>query len=340
MVYIKKHLFLLFSLSVLLASGPVFAATQAKATQPGQPATGPGGQDYPYSKTLATGYGSGAERYWIIEPAQADDGKPLPVVLFAHGLGLTSHSAYRSWINHLVRRGNIVIYPVYHTGGVVDPTNFTDETATACRNALARCDGKQHKLADLKRFTMVGHSAGGTIIANLAARPKHFGLPAPKALLLLQPGDTKADHGIGALFASITEDHSTIPQGTLMLIVDVKNDYFVSPKAGKRIYDNAKKVDEQNKRRLLLQSDEHGEPAIVADHMLPMGWTNKQTSQGRVNTYDYAAWRWFDALQAAAQGDEQQREQVFGEAALDLGKWSDGTPVRRPEDVSGDRLER
>lgn len=328
----KKYLFIVILLGVLLASGPTIAAEKSMATPPGQPATGPGGQDYPFSKTRATGYGSGAQRYWIIEPDQADDGKALPVVLFAHGFGLTSHSAYRSWINHLVRRGNIVIYPVYHTGGVVDPKTFTNETATATRKALAKCDGTQHKLADLKRFTMLGHSLGGTISANLAARPKHFGLPAPHALLLLQPGDTKADHGIGAFFASLTEDHSTIAPGTLMLIVDVKNDYFVSPKAGRRIYDNAKKIDQKNKRHLLLQSDGHGEPTIVADHMLPMGWTDRQTSQGRVNAYDYAAWRWFDAIQAAGQGDKEQNELVFGEAAVDLGKWSDGKPVRRPID--------
>lgn len=323
-----------FWLSVVLAIGCAAADTQAQPIPPSQPATGPGGKDYLFSKTLATGYGEGEKRYWIIEPDQAAD-EALPVILFAHGFGLTNHSAYRAWINHLVRKGNIVIYPAYHIGGIVDPTTFTDETAAATRKALEQCDGKRHRLADTDRFTMVGHSLGGTIIANLAARPKHFGLPVPKALMLLQPGDTKADKGIGALFPSITEDHSTIPTGTLMLIVDVENDYFVSPKAGQRIVDNATKIEVKNKRRLLLQTDGHGEPAIIADHMLPMAWTDRQGDQGRINVYDFACWRWFDALQAAAHGDDLSRDLVFGEAAIDLGKWSDGTPVRPPVDTAG-----
>jgi pimeloyl-ACP methyl ester carboxylesterase len=293
---------------------------------------------YRFERVASVAYGEGENAYWIIEPRDTWD-KPLPVVLFVHGLGLTNFSAYRTWINHLVAKGNIVIYPAYHTGGIVDPTTFTDNTAKAAAQALARCDGKQRKLADTKRFTMIGHSLGGTIIANLAARPEHYKLPAPGALMLLQPGDTKSDKGLGALFPSITEDHATIPKGTLMLVVDCEGDYFVSPKAGERLYDNAKSIGAKDKRRLLLRTDDYAEPAIIADHMLPMAWTYDQKSKGRVNAYDFALWRWFDALQATAHGEDQQREHVFGEAALDLGKWSDGTPVRPPIDVEAVKLE-
>jgi len=183
------------------------------------------------------------------------------------------------------------------------------------------------------------NSLGGTIIANLAARPEHYKLPAPKALLLLQPGDTKSDKGFGSLFPSITEDHTTISQGTLMLIIDCEGDYFVSPKSGQRIYDNATSIEVKDKRRLLLRTDDHAEPAMIADHMLPMAWSHDQESQGRVNAYDFALWRWFDALQATALGDEKLRDHVFGEAALDLGRWSDGTPVRPPVDATAVKLE-
>ena len=319
-------------LSVALTAGPVCAESADRPSPPIQAATGPGGRDYSFNAVEATAYGKGAEGYWIIEPKQRAD-KPRPVVLFVHGLGLTQYTAYQSWIIHLVRKGNVVIYPRYHTGGLVDPTVFTGAAATAWSKAIARCDGKGHGLVDPKQLTMIGHSLGGTIIANLAARPQHYNLPAPKALMLLQPGDTKSDQGLGAFFPSLTEAHSTIAQGTLMLIVDVEGDYFVSPKAGQRIYDNTTSIDAKDKRRLLLRTDDHSEPAIIADHMLPMAWTDRQASQGRVNAYDFAVWRWFDALQASALGDKQQHRLVFGEAALDLGQWSDGTPVRMPVDA-------
>ena len=111
---------------------------------------------------------------------------------------------------------------------------------------------------------------------------------------------------------------------------------MVSPKVGQRIYDNATLVDPKDKRRLLLKTDGHGRPAIVADHLLPIGWIDRQEKQIRVNVYDIALWRWFDALRAVVDGEEKLRENVFGDAALDLGEWSDGTKVRPPVDVSVD----
>ncbi|MFK7790872.1 MAG: alpha/beta hydrolase family protein [Phycisphaeraceae bacterium] len=322
---------------VCLAIAPVHVDAMQGPTPPGQVARGPGGTDYRFNGMRVTAFGEGATGYWIIEPRQRVE-EALPVVVFVHGFGLTKYTAYRAWITHLVRKGNVVIYPRYHVGGIVDPTTFTRAAAAGASKALAQCDGKRHASIDRNQLTMIGHSLGGTIVANLAARPKHYNLPVPRALMLLQPGDTKSDNGLGAFFPSLTEDHRTIAKGTLMLIVDVEGDYFVSPKAGLRIYDNAASIDATDKRRLLLKTDDHGEPAIIADHMLPMAWTDRQTSQGRVNAYDFAAWRWFDALQASALGDKQQHVLVFGDAALDLGQWSDGVPVCRPMDAPGDRL--
>ena len=312
---------------VLLCSGPAFA----QPTPPNQPKSGPGSSDYAYEQVRAKAYGEGADGYWIIEPVDTGD-DPLPVVLFVHGLNQTNYTIYGSWIRHLARRGNLVVFPRYQTGGVVDPKTFTTKTAEAMRAALKRCDGRRHPKADTKRFAMVGHSLGGTIIANLAARPKHFGLPTPKAVMPLQPGDTRADGGLGAFFPSITEDHSTIAKGTLMLIVDVDNDYYVSANGGMRIYDKAERIETGDKGRLLLRSDDHGSPALIADHMLPFAWPHGR-GRGEANAYDFAQWRWFDALMATAYGDETQRPIALGNTPeqMDLGKWSDGRPVRKPE---------
>ena len=325
-------------LTVVLAIVPVTADALERPSPPGQPAEGPGGSVYQFEGTEDKSYGEAAGQYWIIEPQNRTD-QALPVVLFVHGMTLSNPNIYDAWIDHLVRKGNVVIFPRYHSGGFVDPKTFTASAASGAVQALAKCDGKRHQKIDTKRFSMIGHSLGGTIVANLAARPEHYKLPTPKALIIMQPGDTKADQGIGALLPSLTEDHGKIPAGTLMLIVDVENDFFVSPMAGQRIYDNAKQVKPADKRRLLLKTDSHGEPALIAGHGLPTGTTNTATSNRAVNTYDFAAWRWFDAMQAIADGDEDQRELVFSDKALDLGKWSDGNPVRRPIDANEDKLE-
>lgn len=304
-------------------------------TPPAQRATGPGGSDYAYERVRVTAYGEGAEGYWIIEPTQsAKTDEPLPVVLFAHGLNQINYRAYDAWLRHLARRGNLVIYPRYQTGGVIDPKSFTPAAARAMREALERCDATQHAKADRERIAMIGHSVGGTIVANLAARPEHFGLPAPQALMLLQPGDTRADRGLGALLPSLTEEHATIAAGTLMLVVDVEDDYFVSPLAGQRILDRAVRIEAQDKNRLLLRDDAHGLPALQADHVLPFAWRNGPgPSPAHADAYDFAMWRWFDALQATAYGDASQRPIALGNTPeqLDLGAWSDGEPVREPD---------
>ncbi|MEM6506635.1 MAG: hypothetical protein AAF711_14460 [Planctomycetota bacterium] len=317
-------------LVVVIVITATSANVQSKPTPPGQPLAGFGGRDYTFVDVRVTIYGEGAEAYWILEPRNRSK-EPLPVVLFVHGLNLPHYASYRSWIHHTVKRGNVVIFPRYQASGLVDPKTFTAEAAKAARSAVAKCDGLDHAKADPDRLTMIGHSLGGTIIANLAARPEHFGLPAPGALMLLQTGDTKADRGLGALLPSISEDHSTIAEGTLMLVIDVENDWIVSPKAGQRILDAAEKVDATDKRRLLLRSDTHGEPALIAGHSVPVAWTNQpRRGRGSTDAFDYALWRWFDALQALADGHDDRRELVFGEAALDLGTWSDGKAVRPP----------
>ena len=88
-----------FFICAVMAVVPALAEAPSPPTQPD---SGPGGTDYAYSRVLATGYGSGDNRCWIIEPDQAGD-EALPVIVFVHGMGQTHHSISRSWINHLVR---------------------------------------------------------------------------------------------------------------------------------------------------------------------------------------------------------------------------------------------
>ena len=56
--------------------------------------------------------GSGARAAWVFvseRPRLA----PLPVVIFMHGYRALDPYDYGAWIDHLVRHGNVVIYPIY-----------------------------------------------------------------------------------------------------------------------------------------------------------------------------------------------------------------------------------
>lgn len=308
------------------------AAGAVVASPPGQPYRGLGGQDYAYGGVVVTEYGKGAGSYWVFEPKGADKAKALPVVLFAHGLNATEYGALWPWIRHMTRRGNLVIYPRYQNMGLVNHCRFTASCASATRKALKRLDGKQHVRADTQRFAMVGHSLGGTIVANLAARYKHFGLPKPRALMPVQPGDVRQATGLAALLPTLTEDHSTIPAGTLMLVIATEKDWVVGTTFAKRIYRDAKQIKKADKDLLVLADDRHGRPALIADHFIPAAFRYGRGGS-QTNAHDFALWRWFDALTDAAFYDGRHRRFALGNTPeqRSLGLWSDGRPVREPK---------
>ena len=56
--------------------------------------------------------------YWLFVPTDPlpgtpRAGEPFPLVIFVHGSGATNADPYLAWIEHLVRRGAVVLYPQY-----------------------------------------------------------------------------------------------------------------------------------------------------------------------------------------------------------------------------------
>ena len=312
-----------------LGGVPVFAQPGARPSPPMQPEVGPGGRDYLYEQMRVTRYGEGADGYWVFEPRGADKTKPLPVLVYLHGLNATPYSTVYLWMRHLVRRGNIVVYPQYQLGLLLNPKVFTKKSAAAIADAIKRLDGKRHFKGDTKRFAIVGHSLGGLIGANLTARAGHYDLPQALALMAVQPGDVKTAQGLGALMPSLAEDHGTIPRDTLMLSIATENDHIVGQSFAKRLYHRASRVPAENKDYILLKDDSHGWPALQTDHFMPFAYINR-AGRARADAYDFALWRWFDALMDAAFYDGKHRDEALGNTAKQrsLGVWSDGRPVR------------
>lgn len=319
---------------MLLLAGPGLAddAALKPPTPPSQPESGPGGRGYAFEHVRVSRYGNEADGYWLFEPARADKAKPLPVVLFVHGMNLPEPGVYQQWIAHLVKRGHLVVYPRYQVGSITDPTTFTESTAKAMRAALTRMDGKRHPKADTERFAMVGHSLGGTIALNLAARPRHYGLPAPKAIMPVLPGDVQADQGLGVFFPKVSGDYSTIDAGTLLLVIASTNDAIVGQRFAKRVYENTTQIKRADKDLLIISDDRHGRPALSADHFMPLAYFSR-SGKREADAYDFALWSWFDALTNAAYGDGEHRARALGNTASQrwLGNWSDGRPVRLVE---------
>jgi len=79
-----------------------------------------------------------------------------------------------------------------------------------------------------------------------------------------------------------------------------------------------------NKDYVLVRSDEHGTPALVADHFLSLSGPSSPP-----DALDfYGPWRLLDALQDCAIRRQECRVALGGTAEQRfMGRWSDGVPV-------------
>lgn len=327
-----------------------------KATPPGQPATGPGGKQYAHANVKKTRYGKGNQEYWIFEP---DTPKPAsaPLIVLIHGWGGMNPLYYGAWLDHLVKRGNIVVYPRYQESLLTPVKDFLPSTLGAIKDAVTRLQKEPgHVKPDLNKFAVVGHSVGGLLAASVTALASESNLPKVRAVMSVEPGITEAPINIPLA------DLKKIPADTLLLSVAGDQDTLVRDTDAKRIYYESTQVPAANKDFIMMVTDTHGTPSLQASHRAPTAmdreYDNGETISGApslngrmgnsssrpngpanqsrrldsmmVNALDfYGTWKLFDALcDAAFYGKNRQyalgntREQRF------MGVWSDGVPVK------------
>lgn len=339
--------FIFVILLVPLIGLPAIAQT---AMPPLQSETGPGGKQLNHQSVVRNRYGSRGTEYWIFEPATPTP-TVAPVVIFMHGWGGTNPLYYGAWIEHLVKRGNIVIYPRYQANLLTGRADFLPNSVSSIKEALARLQTeKDHVRPDLSRVAIVGHSLGGILAASVAAVAKENNLPAMRAVMSVEPGLTRAPASVPM------SDLSKIPSSTLLLSIAGDRDTLVDDADAKRIYYESTQVSARNKDFVKLVSDEHGRPGLIASHRAPTSpdrsydngegdrtaRTDRNPEQGigsqlptgaplpDVNALDYyGIWKLFDALSDAAFFGKN-REYALGNTPQQrfMGKWSDGVPVK------------
>jgi dienelactone hydrolase len=315
------------------------------ADPPGQAASGPGGSDYLHAGVTKSVYGTDANQYWIFEPASPMP-ESAPLIVFSHGWTAMYPVGYEAWIEHIVRRGNIVIYPRYQATLVTSPQEFTDNAIAAVKAAMDVLQTAGHVSPQLDRFALVGHSVGGLLTANMAALAPTVGLPVPKAVMVIEPAISTSIHGIWPGVA--LEDLSAIPSSSLLLVVVGDQDQIAGDADAKRVFSGIPQIPAENKDYVILQSDSHGSPSLVADHYAPaglpgygggleatlatmMGLGDSQTiSKVALNALDYyGVWKLFDGLcDAAFYGKNRQCALGNTPEQRYMGTWSDGVPVK------------
>lgn len=318
-------------------------------TPPSQPETGPGGKQTAHAGVIKNRYGTGGKEYWIYEP---DTPKPTtaPVVIFLHGWGGTNPLYYGAWIDHIVKRGNIVVFPRYQSSILTARSEFTPNTIASLKDAFKRLQNESgHVHPDLTKIATLGHSLGGVLAANVAALASESGLPRVRAVMSVEPGMTRSPGNIPMA------DLKKIESDTLLLAVAGDRDTLVEDYDAKRVYYESSRVSADNKDFIRMLTDERGQPELIASHRAPTA-PDKEYDNGEgdlsarlsragsvtidsqpqsprvpaINALDYfGTWKLFDALCDAA-FFKRNREFALGNTPQQrfMGKWSDGVPVK------------
>ncbi len=209
----------------------------------------------------------GARRAYAFVP-DAPRSNAVPVVFFHHGWLGVSPKNFGALIDHLVRRGAVVIYPVYQDIPQTMPREITALAAAADREALRAVDREYPGMIDHDKVMYYGYSMGAAISLNLALAPEKYGLPAPRALALMAPGDAK--HVVrGPEAASIIGDVSKLPPELAVALVAGSADTSIGLPTARELASRMCQLRRDRRTLLILPSDESGGTHVKAGHSSP-----------------------------------------------------------------------
>jgi pimeloyl-ACP methyl ester carboxylesterase len=335
-------------------------------TPPGQPEKGPGSADYPNETVIKRAVGHASAATFAFHAA-GEARTARPVIIFLHSWGAANPQYYGGWIEHLARRGNLVLFPRFQEVNRTRPADATANAATLVRDALEALKDDKEARPDLERTAVIGHLAGAAIGLNLAIDPGEDGLPMPKLVFALMPGGIASDEKSRGI---LLEDLGKLDPNTLLITMSGDRDYLPTDRASRRILRETTAVPPNRKLFMRAPSDSHGYPVTSATLASPgsplpaydgaaiklppdpprdpkekplrwkwtadMALTGEQTvltgqlGSNRTDTLDFLAyWKTFDlALEAAFAGHDAASLRADSRF-VDMGAWSDGWPMKR-----------
>ncbi|WP_143821389.1 alpha/beta hydrolase [Moraxella pluranimalium] len=313
----------------------------------------------PYSKTYykqkevypavtAHSMGEGAQRVYVFLPTEtpAHVNTKMPVVFLHHGwLGMNPMN-FGALIDHLARSGHAVIYPVYQESEATNPATITKEAVDADKRALTFLQEQGYTI-DPDRVMYVGFSMGSAISLNIALDPTHFGLPKPKGMVLMNPGDA---HHVkkGEQAKSIISDISHFPTDIPIVVMSGEGDTSIGLPTARKIASKLCHLPNTHRSLLILPSDSHagktvksghgsaGSPDFrynfeLTSHDYPKTLIGREEFEDTVslNQLDFHGfWRAIVDLNDSLAHGSPVVLGAQGAKDLPLGAWDDGTPFK------------
>jgi hypothetical protein len=353
-------------LTTLLLLGSCWVAPASlAAAPPKQPESGAGGADYAASDVAKRAVGTASSGTFVFHGA-GPAAQPRPVAVFFHSWGAANPALYGGWIEHLARKGYLVLFPRFQEVNRTRPADATARAASLVESALAALADDPNARPDPKRLAYIGHLAGVPIALNLAAKAGEGALPAPKFVFGVIPGgvaSSETERGI------LLQDLSTIDASTLLVTMIGDREHLPSDRLARRMLQEASAVPTTRKLFMRVGSDDHGFPALTATLASPGSpkpdydasaikvppdpprdpkqrntwrWSadmalsgpqtiiTQQLGSNVIDTLDYLAfWKTFDLAAEAAFAGKDAAALLRDPKFIDMGTWTDGWPVRR-----------
>ena len=308
---------------------------------PGEPSTGYGSAEAEISPGFTEytqGSAAAGDLTWYYVPDTLKYGSSAPVVVFLHGFATLVPALYHTHIEHLVREGNIVIFPQYQKStlagflseaglGKAADQNVWARRAVASVNAVLEALGDK---VDMDEVYLYGHSLGGLICLAWQA---DGGVPV-RAMVLSHP-EVDSQQGIPPFVKSLLHiieipwrDYApaiNVP----VIILNGTDDHIAPVSQSKAIM--ALLTSAPSKVLYVAQHDGHGYPPLSPNHGAPLdvvwGLPPHLRIFGISGELDALDWRYyFAALDAVMDG---WRDQL----PFNMGMWSDGVPVRPVQEL-------
>ena len=169
---------------------------------------------------------------------------------------------YGGWIEHLARKGNLVLYPRFQDVNRSRPADASALAASLIKTSLEALADDPNARPDLKRVAYIGHLAGVPIALNLAAGAETYEIPAPEADLRHHARWHRQRPRRSGAFCS--QDLSTIAADTLLITMSGDRDHLPGDRASRMILQEASAVPASRKLFMRAGSDDHGFPALTA----------------------------------------------------------------------------
>jgi dienelactone hydrolase len=354
------------SLITFALLGSCLAAPAAfAASPPQQPEKGPGSADYKIAEVIKTGTGIVSSGSYVFY-GNDTPASPRPVVVLFHSWGAVNPALYGGFIDHLARKGYLVILPRFQEVNRSRPADASLTAEMLVNDALAQLNSDPKAKPDFNRVAYIGHSAGVPLALNVAASAKGGMMPAPKLVFGFMPGGIAANEKERGI---MLRDLSTVDPSTLIIAMSGDREHLPSDRASRRLFEATSGVPIGRKLFMRASSDDHGYPALTATLASPGSpkpeydastiklqpdppkdpkqkntwkWSadmalsgpqtilTQQLGNNGTDTLDYLAfWKTFEMAAEAAFAGKDASVLMRDPKFIDMGNWSDGWPVRR-----------